>query len=295
MLAVRGLRVGIGVAKVLRGVDLDIADGETVGLVGESGSGKSMLALAIMGLLPDAALVEGSVRFEGAELLDAGEAALCRVRGARIGMVFQEPATALDPRVPIGRQMAEAARAHGLVAPPDLMARVGLADVPPSRYPHQISGGQRQRAMIAGALACQPPLLLADEPTTALDTITQAAVLALLAALAAERRMAVLLISHDLNVVARATARAAVMYAGRIVEVERTAVLLRRPRHPYTAALLGASSVAATLPRPIPGTMPGPRDIASGCAYAPRCLRADAACVVDPALVDGVACHHPLS
>ena len=149
--------------------------------------------------------------------------------------------------------------------------------------------------MIAGALVCEPALLLADEPTTALDAITQAGVLALLAELAAERHMAMLLISHDLNVVARATARTAVMYAGRIVEIERSAVLLGRPRHPYTAALLAASSVGAALPQPIPGTMPGPRDLPPGCAYASRCPRADIACGVDPALVDGVACHHPLT
>lgn len=294
MLRVRDLRVGIGALKILRGVDLDIARGETVGLVGEGGSGKSMLALAIMGLLPDAAHAEGSVRFEDAELLHADEPTLCRVRGARIAMVFQEPATALDPRVPIGRQVAEAARAHGVAAPAAraraLLARVGLAGVSPGAYPHQMSGGQRQRAMIAGALVCEPPLLLADEPTTALDTITQAGVLELLAELAAERQMAMLLISHDLNVVARATARTAVMYAGRIVETATTPV---RPRHPYTAALLAASSVAAALPKPIPGAMPGPRDLPPGCAYAPRCPRADAACAVDPTLVDGVACHHP--
>ena len=299
MLAVRDLRVRIGTAAILRGVDLDVARGETLGLVGESGSGKSMLALAVMGLLPPTARAEGSARLDSTELLGATEATLCRVRGARIGMVFQEPATALDPRVAIGAQVAEAAVAHGVSRPEAsarasrLLARVGLGGLPPGRYPHQMSGGQRQRAMVAGALVCAPDLLVADEPTTALDSVTQAGLLALLSELAAERAMAMLLISHDLAVVARATARVAVMYAGRIVETGATAALLAHPRHPYAEALRAASGTGAALPRPIPGAMPDPRHLPPGCAFAPRCPRADAACAVDPALVGGVACHHP--
>jgi len=298
MLSVRDVRVQIGTAEVLRGIDLFMGAGETVGLVGESGSGKSMLALAVVGLLPPTARATGSVRLDDRELLGAPDTVLCNVRGRDIGFVFQEPATALDPRRNIGAQVAEAALTHRVPRAAHraeaLLARVGLAGMQ-ARYPHELSGGQRQRAMIASALVCGPSLLLADEPTTALDSITQARVLDLLAELAAERATALLLISHDFRVVARATKNAAVMYAGRIVETGETARLLTAPQHPYTAGLLAASAAGREPPVPIPGRMPSPRDIPPGCAYAARCLRADGLCRNDPALVDGVACHHPLS
>ena len=305
MLAVERLSVSIGAAAVLSDVSFGVAAGEAVGIVGESGSGKSMAALAVMRLLPAAARASGRIGFGGHDLLAMGEGALNRVRGARIGIVFQEPMTALDPLRRAIDQVCEPLllhRGHRRRPARDiaaaLLARVGVAR--PAAYPHQLSGGQRQRVMIAAALACGPALLVADEPTTALDATVQAQILDLLADLQRERGMALLLISHDLGVVGAATARLLVMYAGRVVEQGATASVFARLAHPYTRGLFAASPHAVRDGRltPMPGQAPDPRALPAGCAFAPRCPRAGDDCVARAPRLEGtpahqVACWHP--
>jgi len=258
LLTVRDLDVAIGERPVLQALGLELEAGEVLGLIGESGSGKSLTALALAGLLPDGARASGSVLFGGTELLGADEAALCRVRGRGIGLVFQEPATALNPLLTIGDQVAETARIHGgcsATAARERAAatleRVGLpADrIALARYPHELSGGQRQRVAIALAVALAPQLLIADEPTTALDVTTQAQILELLAELAARDRMALLLISHDLAVVAGVARRLAILRAGRIVEQGATRAVLRFPAHEYTRALVRDFTLPVAVPR----------------------------------------------
>ena len=292
MLRVDDLTVALPMAgesvKVLAGVSFSLARGESVGLVGESGSGKSMTALAIMGLLPHGARTAGRILFDGSDLLRADETAMCALRGRRIGMVFQEPMTALNPLQSIGAQVAEPLRLHEKLSRAqaasrarDLLARVGLAPprISPDLYPHQLSGGQRQRVVIAMALACGPDLLIADEPTTALDVTVQAQVLDLLADLAAESGMALLLITHDLGVVSQTVDRVLVMYAGRVVEQGPTRSVFSAMAHPYTRALFAASPhESGSLPSPIPGQVPDPRHRPPGCAFAPRCPRAERDC-----------------
>jgi oligopeptide/dipeptide ABC transporter ATP-binding protein len=304
LLEVRDLTVAFkttgGLVRAVNGVDITMRAGEIVGLVGESGSGKSVSSRAIMGLLPArTSLISGSIRLDGEELVGMRESRYRRVRGERVGMIFQDPLTALDPLYRAGEQVAEALRFHfGLGRPAararviELLDSVGLphpADVA-ERYPHELSGGMRQRVMIAMALACEPELLIADEPTTALDVTIQAQILDLLRSLARERDMALLLITHDLGVVRELCERAIVLYAGRVVEEAPVTDLLRSPRHPYTAGL-GASipSIAsrrARLPQ-IPGTPPDPTAMPAGCAFAPRCPAAIEACVMAvPPLID---------
>ena len=302
------LPMGGQLVPVLSGVSFGLPRGESVGLVGESGSGKSMTALAIMGLLPEGARVSGRVAFDGRDLLAASEAELCAIRGRRIGMVFQEPMTALNPLLSIGAQVAEPLRLHLRLARPDaqararrLLERVGLppARISPDLYPHQLSGGQRQRVVIAMALACGPDLLIADEPTTALDVTVQAQVLDLLAELARETGMALLLITHDLGVVSETVGKVLVMYAGRVVEQGPTAEMFARMSHPYTRALLAASPrETGGRPVAIPGQVPDPLHRPSGCAFAPRCARAQADCVASVPPLRGAgahraACLHP--
>ncbi|MBS3649643.1 ABC transporter ATP-binding protein [Pseudaminobacter sp. 19-2017] len=250
LLSINGLRVSIGAADILKKVDLTVEPGEVVGLVGESGSGKSMTALSIMRLLPHGARASGSVLFEGKELLAASETEMCRLRGDDIGMVFQEPMTALNPVKTIGEQVAEGVRWHtgaGRSEAEDrarkMLDRVGLpaARFPLSRYPHQLSGGQRQRVVIAIACALKPKLLIADEPTTALDVVLQAQILDLLRELSAENRMGLLLISHDLAVVTEMSTRIAVMHSGEVLETGEPARVLSEQRHPYTRQLALAS------------------------------------------------------
>jgi peptide/nickel transport system ATP-binding protein len=313
MLEVDRLSVSIGAAPILSEVSFSLAHGETLGLVGESGSGKSMTALAVMGLLPERARAVGRVVFEGAELLAAGEAALCRLRGRRIGMVFQEPMTALNPLASIGRQIAEPMRLHLRLSRGEaearvraLLDRVGLPAprFQPGLYPHQLSGGQRQRVMIAIALACGPELLIADEPTTALDVTIQAQILDLIGDIVAERGMGLLLITHDLGVVSRSAVRVMVMYGGRVVEQGASEAVFAARRHPYTRGLFGASPHArppggavrdpAARLAAIPGQVPEAGQLPPGCAFAARCPNAQADCLAaPPPLHNGVACLHP--
>jgi peptide/nickel transport system ATP-binding protein len=257
LLAVEDLDVAIGALPVLRGVSLAAEAGRVLGVIGESGSGKSMTALAVMGLLPRAARVAGRVRFEGADLLARTEAEMCAVRGRDIGMIFQEPMTALNPLQTIGDQVAETVRVHGAAGRAEArriarvaLDRAGLAGFPLDRFPHELSGGQRQRVGIAMAIALRPKLLIADEPTTALDVTTQAAILALLRRLVDEDGIGLMLITHDLAVVAETADALAIMTEGRVVEAGPAAEVLRRMRHPYTRALFAASAHRpARLPR----------------------------------------------
>ena len=261
LLAIKNLSVQIGGTPVLQGIDLDIAQGQITAITGESGSGKSMTALAIMGLLPQGAAAQGQILLDGTDIVQTPEPALCRMRGNAMGMVFQEPMTALNPVQTIGAQVAETimihekatkAEAHARAAA--MLERVGLK-VAPTRYPHELSGGQRQRVVIAMAIAMRPKILIADEPTTALDVTTQARILDLLQGLVDEFGMGLLLITHDLAVVADVADRIAVMQHGRIVEEGATHDLLRAMRHPYTQALFAASTHAVDLP-PVPTDAP---------------------------------------
>jgi peptide/nickel transport system ATP-binding protein len=265
LLSIKGLHVSIGAADILKGVDLTVQPGEVVGLVGESGSGKSMTALSVMRLLPHGARASGSVLFEGKELLGTSEAEMCRLRGDDIGMVFQEPMTALNPVKTIGEQVAEGVRWHTGASRSDaedrarkMLDRVGLpaARFPLSRYPHQLSGGQRQRVVIAIACVLKPKLLIADEPTTALDVVLQAQILDLLRELSAENRMGLLLISHDLAVVTEMSTRIAVMRSGEVLETGEPARVLSEQRHPYTRQL-ALASVYVPAGREIPSPQGG--------------------------------------
>ena len=297
-----------GPIEAVRDASLRIGAGECVGIVGESGSGKTQLCLAAMGLLPPNAQVAGVVRFAGAP----GDA-VRSVRGERIAMVFQYPQTALTPHLRIGSQMAEVLvhhrgvpRASAREAARAMLARVGIRDPDRClrRYPHELSGGMRQRVLIATSLLCAPQLLIADEPTTALDVTVQAQVLELLARLRREQRMAILLVSHDLAVVAGLAARIVVMYAGRIVEEAPSGALFQSPRHPYTAALIACAPnpdgpVPARMAT-LPGQPPGATARFAGCPFVSRCDRSTERCRHEPppmvALGDGrrYACHEPL-
>ena len=312
LLEVRGLRLDLpapsGAIRVLRGVDLSIEPGGSLAVVGESGAGKSMLALTLLGLQPEGADVRGSIRLLGRECVGIGDRAMRRMRGGGIAMVFQEPQGALNPVMTIGRQVAEGPRRRGLgrgaarALAGEALARVGLdpARYPLDLYPHQLSGGQRQRVMIALCLAMRPKLLVADEPTTALDATVQAGVLALLRDLAEGEGMGLLLVTHDLAVAAAMTERVAVLYAGHIVETGPTAAVFARLAHPYTRALAAARpGLDGGGGVPIGGRMPSPRNVPPGCPFAPRCPRADDRCRAEmPPLAAGadghaVACFHP--
>ncbi|HEV2515906.1 MAG TPA: ABC transporter ATP-binding protein [Devosia sp.] len=290
VLSVRDLKVeftGSGRAvPVVRGVDFDVYANEVLCIVGESGSGKSVTALAVTGLLPETARVSGSIRLGKLEVIGAEPETLRQMRGRDVGFIFQDPTTTLNPVLPVGRQITEGQVAHGLLAKgeapkraAELLREVDIAD-PEGRttqYPHQFSGGMRQRAVIAMAMAGQPNLIIADEPTTALDVTVQAQVLAVLARRQAETGAAVILITHDLGVVAEVADRVAVMYGGRIVETGPVAELFGSPRHPYTRALLRSiPRIDTTDARldPIPGQPPTPSALPTGCSFHPRCALA---------------------
>jgi oligopeptide transport system ATP-binding protein len=297
LLSVRDLvtrfRVGRGAITAVDHVSFDVGAGETLAIVGESGSGKSVTALSILRLIPDppGVIEGGQILFDGRDLLKLSDAEIRNVRGNRIAMIFQEPMSSLNPVLTIGMQVGEPINQHrrtpwaaALGMARDLLGRVRMPD-PASRigaYPHQFSGGMRQRAMIAMALACEPQLIIADEPTTALDVTVQAQILDLLKDLAQSARSALILITHDLGVVARYADRVVVMYAGRVVESAPARELYARPRHPYTRGLM------ASVPRldgdtgkrlvPIEGQPPNLAALPAGCAFAPRCQHAIDAC-----------------
>jgi peptide/nickel transport system ATP-binding protein len=289
----------------LRGVSFSLARGATLGLVGESGCGKSLTALALMGLLPDGARVTGSIRFDGRELTTLDDTALGALRGDRLGMVFQEPMTALNPVHTVGAQIAESLRLHrGLdraTARAEALRLLERVQLPRARerldaYPHQLSGGQRQRVVIAIALACGPDLLIADEPTTALDATLQREVLDLLDELRRETGMALLLISHNLDVMAAHVARLAVMYAGRIVESGPTREVFERRAHPYTRGLFAARPTLGlargTRLATIAGRVPALHEMPAGCAFAARCAHVLPECrAADPQLQAVDATH----
>ena len=309
LLDVRALSVGAGAVRLVQDVSFRVAAGEAYGIVGESGCGKSTTVRAVIRLLAGRLrVIAGQVLFEGADLAALDEAALQRVRGAGIGMVFQDPLTALNPVLPVGRQIAEGLRYHGQTADRtarmiEVMRLVGLPD--PARiaaaWPHELSGGQRQRAAIAIALACAPRLLLADEPTTALDVTIQDQILRLLSDLRQRLGMGLVLVTHDLGVVAQTCDRVAVMYAGHIVEEASIANLFATPAHPYTVALLASIPRGARAQHglhPIAGQPPDPAQRPPGCPFQPRCpRRLDVCAAVMPPFTSreagGFACHNP--
>ena len=303
VLEVKGLRtelsVGRGVIKAVDGMSFALRRGETLAIVGESGCGKSMTALSLMRLVPEppGKIVGGSVKLDGRELLRLDEAAMRAVRGNDISMIFQEPMTSLNPVLTIGSQISEAVRLHQDLSKSAAMDKavdmLRLVKIPePAQrareYPHQLSGGMRQRAMIAMALACNPKVLIADEPTTALDVTIQAQILDLILALQKELGTAIILITHDLGVVAETAQRVIVMYAGRKIEEAEVEALFAEPQHPYTHGLLesiprlaliaGGSSDGSQRLKEIPGMVPSLADLPPGCAFAPRCAFADERC-----------------
>lgn len=309
--SIRNLRVAFDGVQVLHGIDLDIGRGEAVGLVGESGCGKSVTWLAALGLLPGKAQVSGSVTIEGRELIGGPRSQLEAVRGARIAMIFQDPSSSLNPVHRVGRQICESLRLHrglrGAAARTEAIRLLDIVGIPSAAtridlYPHEFSGGQCQRVLIAMALAGQPDLLIADEPTTALDATIQAQILDLLATIRRETGMGMVFISHDLGAVSAVCERAAVMYAGRIVEAGGIERLFAAPRHPYTRGLFDAiPQLDGGRSRlvPIQGTVPDPKNPPQGCAFAPRCTRAQALCgeyrpELRPQQGGGdLACFHP--
>src|SRR5689334_22058210 len=295
LIEVQGLGVTLntsrGAAQAVRDVGFSLRRGETLGLVGESGCGKSVTALAWMGLLPDSAVVRGSVRLDGSELVGVSDADYRKLRGNRISMIFQEPMTALNPMHTIGRQVAEPLRRHTNCSAAEarkeaiaLLDRVGLPDAAKrvDAYPHQFSGGQRQRVTVAMALACQPDVLIADEPTTALDVTIQRQILDLIADLVAERGMSMILISHDLGVIGENVQRMMVMYGGTVVESGPTAAVFTQMGHPYTQGLFRArprlGAKKGTRLKTIAGTVPELADLPTGCAFADRCALAEDRC-----------------
>jgi peptide/nickel transport system ATP-binding protein/oligopeptide transport system ATP-binding protein len=291
LLSVRNLRTVFGTAQgevtAVDDVSFDVAPGEVLGIVGESGSGKSVTALSILGLLPQppGRVAAGEILFEGRDLLKIPRSELRKLRGSAIGMIFQEPMTSLNPVFTIGDQITETIRVHERIGAAaarargiEMLAKVGIPS--PDRriddYPHQLSGGMRQRVMIAMALSCSPKLLLADEPTTALDVTIQAQILDLLRDLRREFGMAIVIITHNMGVIAEFADRVAVMYAGRIAEEGPIERIFDAPTHPYTAGLLASTpDMLSDAPRmrTIPGTLPSLYELPPGCRFAPRCAR----------------------
>jgi oligopeptide transport system ATP-binding protein len=300
-------RTDRGKVVAVDGVSFDVAAGETVAIVGESGSGKSVTALSILRLIPDppGRIEQGEVLFDGRDLLGLDDASIRAVRGDSIAMIFQEPMSSLNPALTVGMQVGEPINLHrklpwtaALERARDLLTRVAIPDAASrlGAYPHQFSGGMRQRVMIAMALACSPKLIIADEPTTALDVTVQAQILALLKRLTREANSALILITHDLGVVARYANRVVVMYGGRIVETAPALELYSRPRHPYTRGLM------ASIPRldgetgrrlvPIEGQPPDLANLPPGCAFAPRCGHATERCRLERPPLEPVGERH---
>ena len=307
LLEVRDLRTHFftrdGVAKAVDGVSFSVESGEMLALVGESGCGKSVTAFSILRLIadPPGRIVGGEIVFEGRDLLKLSDSEMRAIRGDRIGMIFQDPMTSLNPVFTIGEQIAEAVSMHRPVSRKAALARaVELLDLvkisDPHRrvqeYPHRLSGGMRQRAVIAMALACEPALLIADEPTTALDVTIQAQVLELISDLKDRLGMGVIMITHDLGIVAQHARRVAVMYAGRIVEEADVGALFQRPLHPYTQGLLASipcpHAAGAGRLTEIPGMVPSLNDMPAGCSFAPRCPRAIERCKASAPMLDPI-------
>jgi peptide/nickel transport system ATP-binding protein len=299
VLEIEGLNIDLptpeGARRIVRDVSFALERGQTLGVVGESGSGKTMTALALMGLLPEGAMISGAIRFEDRDLTKLDERQWRGLRGDRIAMIFQEPMTALNPLQTIGRQIAEPlalhrglGRAAAMAEAVTLLTKVGLPD--PARraraYPHELSGGQRQRAMIAMALSCGPKLVIADEPTTALDVTVQAQILDLLAELRRQTEMALILVSHDLAVIAQNCERLVVLYGGMVMESGATREILEHPAHPYTRALLDArpqlGQKRGDRLRTIPGAAPAAGAAPKGCPFAGRCPLTVPACSAAP-------------
>ena len=306
VLEIERLRLEIDGAAVVDGLSLSVSEGEIVALVGESGCGKSLSALAVLRLLPEAVnLAGGRIMLEGRDLASLDLDAMAAVRGRDASIIFQEPTASLDPLMPVGEQIAEALTAHRIVPrraalqrAREMLVSIGISD--PDRrlaqYPFELSGGMCQRIMIAIALICGPRLLIADEPTTALDVTIQAQILHLIRQLVAERSTAVLLITHDMGVVADMADRVVVMYAGRVAESAAADALFKAPKHPYTALLLASIPHAALVPKSrlatIEGTVPRPSSHGSGCRFASRCPLVEDRCRREaPALVDHGAGH----
>ena len=285
ILEVKGIDISFRSAstsiKVVSNLNFDIKEAEVFGLVGESGCGKSLTALSIMGILPHNAFAEGEIIFKGNNLLKLDNESMRRLRGREVSMIFQEPMTSLNQVLTIGYQIAEVITTHLGLSKKDAMAnavellkavKIPSPEIRTKEYPHQMSGGMRQRVMIAMAIACKPSLLIADEPTTALDVTIQAQILDLLESLRQQRNMAVLLITHDIGVIAENAERAAVMYAGRIMEVSRVPNILETPKHPYTIGLLESLPKTKGTPlKPIRGSVPRPDELPPGCKFSDRC------------------------
>lgn len=288
-----------GVVEAVNGVNLHINRGEVLGLVGETGAGKTTVALSIMGLLqkPQSNVISGSIKLDGEELLDKSPKQMRKIRGQKVSMIFQDPMTALNPLVTVGEQIAEVVRIHNkcsrseaLIKAKELLNVVGIDEKRSGEFPHQFSGGMKQRVVIAIAMACNPELLIADEPTTALDVTIQAQVLELMNVQVHKNKMSMLMITHDLGVIAEICDRCAVMYAGQIVEEGSVYQVLDTPKHPYTLGLLGSlPTIDKDVDRlqPIPGTMSDALDLPSYCTFYDRCSRKCDTCMQgDPAMIE---------
>ncbi len=292
LLDVRDLRIYFGSAsntvEVVSGLNFSIGESEIFGLAGESGCGKSITALSIMGILPRNAFAKGQIFFQGEDLLTLDEESKRHLRGNKISMVFQEPMTSLNPVLTIGYQIAEVLVTHRGMSMKDALDRaiellrsvkIPSPEVRVKEYPHQMSGGMRQRVMIAMAIACNPALLIADEPTTALDVTIQAQIIELVQKLREERKMSILFITHDLGVISENASRVAIMYAGKLVELAETSEMFSNPRHPYTIGLLESIPKGKGIPlKPISGNVPVPEDFPAGCRYVDRCAKGADSC-----------------
>ncbi|MGB0844036.1 MAG: ABC transporter ATP-binding protein [Alphaproteobacteria bacterium] len=317
ILQVRSLRLsfpsGDGVTDILKGIEFDLNKGESLGIIGESGCGKSLTGMSLMGLQPSSAKVTGEALLDQQNLLGLPEKKIAQLRGAKLAMVFQEPMSALNPVQTVGKQIDEVLRLHTELGTKQRrervqslmdMVKLDPARVSPKSYPHLLSGGQRQRVMIAMALAGEPDILIADEPSTALDVSVQAEILDLLDELIVMKGKSLILITHDLGVVARACDRVLVMYSGAIVETGHVDQILETPQHPYTQALMKSlpsqnNDTATKRLFTIQGQVPDPTNRPKGCAYRPRCSFATNACLKEPALAGAyggtrVACFHPI-
>ena len=308
MLEINDLKISIGAHEIVSIEHLSIPAGRRLGVVGESGSGKSMTAMSIIGLLPPEAVVTGSIKFDGVEMVNRSERDLSKYRGSEIGTIFQDPLRALNPTMRVGKQVGEALRLHNTVPKNEvkhrtvqLLDQVQLPDpeTMARRYPHQLSGGQRQRVLIAMAISCDPKLLIADEPTTALDVTVQKEILELLAGLSQERDMAVLFVSHDLGVIQAISDHVAVLYGGTLVETGPTDQIVVSPRHRYTEALISVNpghpeDITASLGQPlvtIKGSVPPLSAFLPGCRFRGRCPNVIDECATEPPITQATADH----